>query len=190
MKNNFVNSTVKEYLNQVGSKHCTPGGGNVLGLVNSLACGLVLMAARIKGHKELAKRLLHLKKLSIKTAQMDSFKFEKVMQAYRKKDQAKLPEALKAAAGVSLDTAGHSMALLKLINNLDLSEFTNILPDIIIAVELAGVCIKGSLCNCKTNLTMLDKPEITGNLQKQVKTIEGNFENIRATLEKNKFLDL
>ncbi|MGM0442028.1 MAG: cyclodeaminase/cyclohydrolase family protein [Elusimicrobiota bacterium] len=185
MKNNLSEISLNKYLKQVSSENSTPGGGNVLGVVNSLASSLILMAVRIKSDTGVEEKLEKIKEKSLDFAQKDSCKFEKVMEASKNKSD-KLPAALQEAAKVSLDTARLSLELLNLIQKLELSEYDNLISDISIAAKLSRVCIKGSLLNCKINLNMLNEKSAAEDINKKREEIEGKFNDISLRLSKKK----
>jgi formiminotetrahydrofolate cyclodeaminase len=99
------NQTVEEFLEQVADKNPTPGGGSVAAVTAALAASLVEMVCNLtigkKGYEEVEARVKNIsQKVSeirlelMDLADADSEAFQKVMEAYKTKDNSKIKAAL------------------------------------------------------------------------------------------------
>lgn len=110
------NQTVEKFLDNVASKTPTPGGGAVAAVTGGMAASLVEMVCNLTiGNPKyfnvqdemvkIAERVSELNGQLLKLADSDSEAFEKVMEAYKSKDKAKIKGALLTAVEVPRKTA-------------------------------------------------------------------------------------
>ncbi|MBN2407518.1 MAG: cyclodeaminase/cyclohydrolase family protein [Elusimicrobia bacterium] len=155
----LTESSLGGYIEKLSSDSGTPGGGNALGVIGSMACALLLMSLRIAVLKKdrqngealaAESRLLGIQKKMLSLAEEDSARFKEVLAAWRQGGE-KLQAALKASALVSLEIAEKSCELLDVAGSLDLGKFANIITDVGISSELAGSCFRGGMMNYHIN---------------------------------------
>lgn len=187
----IFNGSVKNYIDKVASSASTPGGGNVIASVNSLAASLMLMSLRIAILKKdnppeealnLEKELMAIKAESLELAEADSREFKKVMKNWSKGGQM-LEESLKSAAEVSLNISLKSFELIKLIDDQDLNDYKNIITDVAIAVYLGESSFRGGIANSVINAKLLSREENKSEIFKRQKNIEIKFKGLVEKLK-------
>lgn len=190
----FINEPLKEYIDKLSSASSTPGGGNAIAVVNSLAAGLLLMSLRIvilkkePDNSEIQKLellLIDIQKKSISLAEEDTLRFKQVMSCW-KDGGVKLHKALLSSAKVSLDISKVSVGLIDLIGMQDLERFNNIITDVAIAIEFARSCFVGGIYNFLINVKSLDV-DLYSELKTEKEKLENKFNiGYQNTLKKVK----
>ncbi|MGM0568352.1 MAG: cyclodeaminase/cyclohydrolase family protein [Elusimicrobiota bacterium] len=181
--------TLNKYIEDVSSSAATPGGGNVAGVVNSLACSLMLMSLRIALLKkdpdnvfgrELEKEVESIKKLSLELASRDSLYFNELMKNYKKGGE-ELNDSLKKSAVVSLDISEAALELVRKIKSIEIQKFKNIITDVGISLQLASAAFKSGVMNYKINISALKEP--AGDLEEKEKKFSSDFNQIFPVLK-------
>ncbi len=166
---------MKDYIESLSSSDSTPGGGNAVGVVNSIATGLMLMSLRIAILKKVGdieeplrfeKQLLDIQKKSLELADEDIEKFKEVMASWKIGGE-RIEKALKESAEVSLEISNQSLELIKLIGMQDIDSYTVILTDVAISLELAGACFRSGIINYKINVKGMKNQVAYNSLRKK-----------------------
>jgi formiminotetrahydrofolate cyclodeaminase len=162
------NQTVEEFLGSVASKTPTPGGGAVAAVAGAMAASLVEMVCNLTIGKKsypdvqdemirVAERASEISQQLLDLADKDSEAFEKVMEASKTEDKAKIKGSLLAAIEVPEKTA-------ELCENVrELAEITaklgnvNAHSDAMSAEHLAFAAIQSAQENIEINKKMLAK---------------------------------
>lgn len=116
---------IEKFLEDLGSKSPTPGGGAVAALTGAMAASLVEMVANLtigkKGYEKvntesekIRNEALILKRELLKLADADVKVFNRVMAAYKSKDKEEIKKALKLA----IEVPGEVARLSKKVGNL------------------------------------------------------------------------
>lgn len=152
--------TVEEFLNDLASSRPTPGGGAVAAVTAATAAALVEMVAALTkdGHinhvgekaKELKEKLLHL-------ADEDVAAFNRVMEAYRSKDNEAIKKALNGAIVVPEQTKEYACLIEELAEICEKEGNKNAVSDAKTAVYLAQAAQKSAEENIKINKDSLGK---------------------------------
>ena len=159
-------SSVLPFLDSIASKNPTPGGGSVAALTGALAAALVSMVANLtlasqkyaKVHNEIKKILAKSEKLRQELYDLiekDAQSYNKVIQAYKTKNQNLIQKALKEAALTPLKTAQTAAKLLGLIKIVTKKGNKNASSDCGVALHLAKATIKSALLNVNINLSLI-----------------------------------
>jgi len=150
---------LQKYIEDVSSSSGTPGGGNVLGTVEALSCGLMLMSLRIavlkKGDSapefhDLEASLIEFQESAVLFAHEDSKRFSRLMSCW-KEGGSKLESAVKSCADISVDIAELALNIMELIDRQNMEKYKNIITDVGIAFELAVSCFRGAEMNYRIN---------------------------------------
>ncbi|MFW6173379.1 MAG: cyclodeaminase/cyclohydrolase family protein [Elusimicrobiota bacterium] len=168
-----INKSLQDYINDVSSQKSTPGGGNVVGVVSSFGCALMLMSIRIgvlakepdsRLERDSEEELLKLRQEFIILSERDSKKFKQVIKNWKKRGE-ELENALKGAAEVSLEMAELNVKLIDLIEKQNLERLRNIVTDVGISLELARACFNGGIMNYKVNKKAVKKQDTIEKLE-------------------------
>ncbi|MDA3792908.1 MAG: cyclodeaminase/cyclohydrolase family protein [Elusimicrobia bacterium] len=191
----ILDGSLKSYIDKVASSAGTPGGGNVIATVNSLAASLMLMSLRIAILKKesdsaealkFEQKLLDIKEKSLELAEEDSREFKKVMK-YWSEGGKYLEKSLKSSAAVSLKIAQKSVLLIELINSQDLSLYKNIITDVAISFYFAEATFRGGIANTIINAKLLKSKDNKSEILKMQTDIEKRYtdlaENLKDKLE-------
>ncbi len=169
MAERYINSSIKEYLDDLASKKPAPGGGSVGALAASLAAGLVSMVVNFSlgkdspHEKQLKEILMKSEEIREKSGELidedikvyselsDVFKLSKE-DSHRKE---KVQQALKKAASVPLAIARSGLEIMQL--NKELLSICNerLISDIGVSVSIAFSAVEIGALNVKINLSSI-----------------------------------
>ena len=162
------NQTVEEFLNQVADKNPTPGGGAVAAVTGALAASLVEMVCNLtidkKGYedvgprvKDISQKVMEIRLELMDLADADSEAFQKVMEAYKTKDNAKIKAALYWAIEIPDKTKQLSEEIQEMA--LEIAKIGNksAYSDAVSAESLANAAIEATGENIEINKKMLAK---------------------------------
>ena len=170
--------TIKQYSLLLEEKKATPGGGSALSLVLELAIDLVLMCCNftidkknyenVQDEIKIVRMILSSMKEEVHTLiDEDGVAYDKLMEAYRSKDENKISKASVYACEVpyqlfklARDTEKIATKISKICNQ-------NLVSDALIAIDLAKSVYPG----CKANINC-------------------NIDNILNEDDKNKYLEI
>ena len=167
----FLDYTLKEYINQTDSEEPTPGGGSVAALAGSLGTALAKMLAHLslgkkkfldapKKEKEqfiyAAKEIDHYKYELMNGIDTDAISYKAVLQAYRSKNHQDIQVALDASANVALDLQEYSAEALSFLPKLIKLGNKTLYSDLIAAAFLLESCCEICALNVKANADLLE----------------------------------
>ena len=133
--------TIEAFLEELGARKPTPGGGSVAALSGALSAGLVCMAAEFSRNKDVSEEARTL---------MDTLThlIDRDAKAFAAGD-------LREATQVPLQTAKHSYAVLKLAGTLLETCNPKVITDIGVATKMAESAVKGAMLNVEVNLVSI-----------------------------------
>ena len=133
--------TIEEFLDELGARKPTPGGGSVAALSGALAAGLVSMAAEFSGNRAASQEARTLMSSLTHLVDRDA-------EAFASRD-------LREATQVPLQTAKHSYAVLESAAALLETCNPKVITDIGVAAKMAEAAVTGAMLNVKVNLISL-----------------------------------
>lgn len=153
---------ISKFLEEVSSKSPTPGGGSVAAITAATASSLVEMVCNLtigkekykkseNGLKKIRKEVLELRIKLTNLADEDSRAFEKVMSAYREKDNRKIKLALKEAVRVPTKVKKLARKVKFLAEKVEEMGNKNAVSDARTAKYLSVAAIKSAEENIKIN---------------------------------------
>jgi formiminotetrahydrofolate cyclodeaminase len=181
---NLLNGDITGYIEKLSSSAGTPGGGNAIGLVNSFACGLMLMSMRIAILKknpqdadilDFERQIETIQKRSLELAEKDSIKFKEVLSVW-KEGGAKLENALRESAIISMEISRQALKLIEIISSQDLKRYVNIITDVGISAEFAGACFRGGIMNYKINAKGIKNSGAIEGLNEEITSMDERFQ--------------
>ena len=141
------NQTIIDWLDDLGSKEPTPGGGAVAGLNGAIATSQLKMICEYTKDEEIQAKTnyLGLKVLTfLELAEQDSENYLKVRQAYKTKVENQIQITLINAAEVSIDIVANCEDLILFIEK-NLEKFNkNFFADLIVVVANLKASIRSS----------------------------------------------
>lgn len=150
----IAKQTFEKFLEELGSKSPTPGGGAVAAVSGAMAASLVEMVCNLTKKEDLsatAKKARSLKQKFLKLADADVAAFDKVMVAYRSKDKTKIKKTLKGAMAVPQEVADLSKEVEKLAWIAAKRGNKNAYSDARTAIHLARASVASAMENVKIN---------------------------------------
>ena len=164
--------SVKEFLDNVGSKNPTPGGGSVSAVSGAIAASLVEMVCNLTiGKKNFEKvqseveeikgKATNLKSELLNLADEDADAYTQVVEAFKtpKEDEerkTKIQKAFEKAALIPLETAKKSAEVLDFSERVSEIGNKNASSDALVAIYLSKTAIKGALENVNINLDSIE----------------------------------
>ena len=163
--------TIKQYSLLLEEKKATPGGGSALSLVLEIAIDLVLMCCnftidkknyeKVQDEIKIVRMILSSMKEEVhKLIDEDGVAYDKLMEAYRSKDDNKISKASIYACEVpyqlfilARDTEKIATKISKICNQ-------NLVSDALIAIDLAKSIYPGCQLNIKCNVNHILDEEI------------------------------
>lgn len=168
--------SLSEFLDSLASKSPTPGGGSVAALSGSLAAALLSMVANLT--KEMSASLNETEKLRQELYELieeDAKAYDKVMSAYKNKNEAEIQNALKYATETPLKTAETTLKLLPHLKILQEKGNKNASSDCGVAKHLIDAAVKGAILNIKINLQYIEDKKYRNEMEEKCLTIEENL---------------
>jgi len=162
------NKTFKRFLEELGSKNPTPGGGAVAAMSGAMAASLVEMVCNLTKDKRantLKTKALKYKKEFQKLADDDVDAFNLVMKNWKTN---KRKSSLKKAADVPLKVALLSVEVEKLAKQLIKFGNKNAYSDTKTAIHLSKAAKASALENVKINLVMIKDKRFTDRVKKAI----------------------
>lgn len=156
------NQSVIDWLNDLGSKTPTPGGGAVAGLNGAIAAAQLKMVCEYTKEdkiRENAEALTGSISEFISLSEEDSRVYSKIREAYESKDEAKIAEASEASIKVSSDIVTKIEEILVYISE-NLNSFNkNFSPDLIVTLANIKATLRGSSAMIRVNMKALEEKE-------------------------------
>ncbi|MEK7497502.1 MAG: cyclodeaminase/cyclohydrolase family protein [Patescibacteria group bacterium] len=146
--------TIKKFLDELGSKSPTPGGGAVAAVSGAMAASLVEMVCVLTkngGLKNEASKATKIREKLIKLADDDVSAFDGVMKAYRAKNKVQIKKSLKVAMDVPMKVALLSKDIQKLALIVAKKGNKNAYSDAKSAFHLAKAAEASAMENVKIN---------------------------------------
>ena len=163
---NFENITIKEYLDLLGMKKSTPGGGSSLALVllNAISlCEMVCNFTKDKvGYESFRKQVIkyqneleQIKKEAYILLNKDSESFLKLMDAYKQKDEKLIEESSLEACEVPYSLYCLTKRVEEISMDLSTNGNKNVISDSIIGHDLCLAIYNGCKLNIKANINAI-----------------------------------
>lgn len=160
------NQKIEEFLESVASVSPTPGGGSVAAVTAALAASLTEMVCALtvgrKGYEEVEARVREIAGIMkearlnlLDLADADSDAFDKVMQAYKTKDNAKIKAALYWAVEVPKKVAEAADEIRILALEMSKIGNKNAYSDVASAEYLANAAYESAQENVEINIKTL-----------------------------------
>jgi formiminotetrahydrofolate cyclodeaminase len=179
-------TTVRDWLDKLGSKTPTPGGGAVAALNGAIAAAQLKMVCEYSKDQDVNEKASLLgKKIEtfLRLAEDDSEAFLKVSEAYRSKDVEKIDSTLRSAIQVSAAVIDDSEDLLSFCeaNHQNFNRRLN--ADVITALVNLRAAVSSAQAMEKTNMDSIkgSKPESLENYSSEIiERIDKLAEKIKA----------
>lgn len=176
-------ATVQEtFYDEVASSSPAPGGGSVAASAGALAAALSAMVCRLSVNKkkyadvkdelsEIRDKCDDFRKELEELIETDKEAFNKVMEAFKTKDDAVIEEANKHAASVPLTVMQKSLEILKLAEVVANKGNENSVTDAGVAGLMGQAAIEGAGYNVKINLTSITDASFVDDMRKKADSI-------------------
>lgn len=202
----YIDTTIREYLNQIESGEPIPGGGSAASLVSSLGAALTLMTSNFSIDKEYFKKLDPNIQEKVREAHRDIKKsidnfnrfidedaegFASVILAYDEKipeskddKKKRLEEHYKKALQSPLKCSRESLKLLKLQDIIVEYGNDETITDVGVGIILVYAALEGSLISVKINLNYIDDKDYKEEIEDEIKKIYKEASDITNCLRK------
>ncbi|MEW5826740.1 MAG: cyclodeaminase/cyclohydrolase family protein [Candidatus Bipolaricaulota bacterium] len=167
----MIGESIGSYLDRLGSREPTPGGGSAACLCGAVASSLGRMVVDVAALREPGTATEDLRRAFdahreefLRLAGEDETAFRSVMAALRlpKTDPRRseaVQDALEAAARPPLRAAEAAAALLDDLSTATAFASRHIASDVVVAAHIALACLRASVANVEVNLKSLRPPE-------------------------------
>lgn len=204
----LIETSVKDYINQVKSGAPTPGGGSVAALAASLGAGLTSMVGNLtigkKAYEELKDstkgefekafseiqdsidKLNHIVDEDTKAFDgvMEAFKLPKETEEDKEKRSAAIQAGYKEALEVPLKCAEECYRVLELQNVFAHHGNINAITDVGVGALLASTGLEGAILNVKINLQGIKDEEYKKSMEERSNKLLEDGKNLEAELMK------
>ncbi|GFN37165.1 cyclodeaminase/cyclohydrolase family protein [Tepidimicrobium xylanilyticum] len=204
----LIESSVKEYIEQVASKEPTPGGGSVAALAGSLGSALTTMVGNLtigrKMYEELDEEIKNemeqnfevLKKSIEELSRIvdeDTKAFDKVMEAFKMPKETEeekkarteaIQKGYKIALEVPLRCAEECFKVLKLQRVFANYGNVNAITDVGVGALLAATGLEGALLNVKINLLSIKDEQYRAEMEEKINKLLKEGTEIKEELLK------
>ncbi|MDO8734340.1 MAG: cyclodeaminase/cyclohydrolase family protein [Elusimicrobiota bacterium] len=205
MEKKYLNSSLKEYLNDLSAKLPAPGGGSAAAVVSATGVSCLLMVANFtlnkKGYekyndviKEIIAILSESQKSVCELIDEDVTAYTVLAVAYKlpkntddeiKERKEKIQEALKNSLSVPCKIFEISVAVLTSAERLTEIGNKNLLSDVACGVSILRAGIESAKFNIDINLKFMDDADFKEETKiKYEKTMKGAFEEIEKIIKK------
>lgn len=164
---------IEDFLGAIASDKPTPGGGSAAAVTAGIAASLVEMVCALtvtkKAYeeawgraKDIAERMVEIRAELMDLADADSDAFEKVMEAYKTKDKAKIKAALYWAIEIPQKTADLSREIQEMAMEMVKIGNKNAYSDAMSAEHIANAAFESAQENIEINkkaLVLVDSQE-------------------------------
>jgi len=181
----FLQGSVRQYLDRLASGDPTPGGGSAAGLTGATSAALLCMSARFTVGREKyaafaenAGRVLAEAEILRETLQClmeedaaayagyrAAVSLPKETDAQQLARTAALQEATKTSARVPLEIAGHSYRLLELACILAGNCNPYLISDVVVATHAALAAVRSAVINVRMNLSTLQDTSFVSEIE-------------------------
>lgn len=197
-ENSLVDTTVRDFVDELSTESPAPGGGSVSALSGALSGSLTAMVANLtygkKGYERQTKRMnevaIECQKLKdelLRLVDLDTEAFNKVMDSRRlpkkteeekRKREEAIQQATKQAANVPLSVMKIAMKVLECVDIVSKYGNVNSISDVGVAVLTSNTAIKGAGYNVLINLPEISDKEFCDSMKKEVSEVNGNAEKM------------
>ncbi len=182
----MMEESVKEFIDKVASSSPTPGGGSIAALAGAMAGSLAEMVCNLtigkkkyadveEDMKILRKKCEGIRKRFMELVDEDAAAFDKVMEAFKKKEG--IQNALKLAAEVPLDTARESISLLNLLKEIAEKGNKNSISDAGVAALMAQASFNSAILNVRINLKEMEDMDYRKRKENEMAEMKDEMEN-------------
>lgn len=194
----YLNTSLKEYLDQLASDQPIPGGGGTSALVAALGISLILMVGRItvkkldkNGQKRVGRAIEFLERLR-KNAEdavdLDPKVYEEVIQSYKKAKQATEPEkgqvliqtALANSFRLQADLALLVAMAKELLNTVKHYAKGSIGNDLIVAGGLLDGAFQGAVATARINVVYMKAGKERNHFERALEKVEQKYKRIKV----------
>ncbi len=181
-------TSLNDWLEKLGSKSPTPGGGAVCALNGAIAAAQLKMVCEYTKNEEVNKNAESLNQ-KIETffdlAEADSKAFKRVSEAYKTKNPKEIEDSLLAAIQVSVDVTANCEALIVFIEKNYQKFNTNLKADLVVVLVNLKASIEGATAMEKTNLYAIkgNKPEGALDHINFCEELVGQLDDLKAKIE-------
>ncbi|SJZ69039.1 cyclodeaminase/cyclohydrolase family protein [Selenihalanaerobacter shriftii] len=191
----FSDYTLEEFVNELGSKSSTPGGGSTAGLGGALASSLALMVIKLTKDSDLDKYTADLNDMKSEALELideDSESFDKVMSAFKlpketeeeKEERSKeIQKALKGASITPLNTMKLGLKVLEIAKEVAKEGNPNAASDVGVAGLMALSTVKGGSYNVLINAQSLKDEKVSKELKDEANDIIAKAEKLANEIE-------
>ncbi|MEO0120946.1 MAG: glutamate formimidoyltransferase, partial [candidate division WOR-3 bacterium] len=187
------------FLSEVASPSPTPGGGAVSALTANLGTSLLIMVCNLtigkKSYIEYEDKMKELRsKLDVyaqrfyNLIQLDCDAFNRVMDAFKSKEENKMEQALKEAINVPFEVMEKSLEVLKLSPFIAEYGNKNAISDCGVGINLLYSAMKGAYYNVLINLVSLKDEEFKKEKKEKSISLLKEGEKLLKELEEKVFL--
>lgn len=180
------NENIADWLNKLGSKTPTPGGGAVAGLNGAIATAQLKMVCEYTKEDKIRENADSLE-LTIQEflsfADDDSKVYSQIREAYASKDDGKIAEASEASIKVSSDIVTKIEEILVYISD-NLNSFNkNFSPDLIVTLANIKATLRGCSAMIRVNMKPLENKESADQTIKKCNKLLYDASDLINTLE-------
>ncbi|MBI5573915.1 MAG: cyclodeaminase/cyclohydrolase family protein [Elusimicrobia bacterium] len=192
----YINSSIKKYLDDLSAKLPAPGGGSAAALVSATGISCLLMTANFtvekkgyEAHQDEIKNILT--KLATLNSQLsilideDVNAYTTLSEAYKTKTKEKIQDALKNAMLVPRKIFETSVEAIPIAMRLSEIGNKNLLSDVSCGVSMLRSGIESAKCNIDINLKFIDDADFKEETKIKYENImKDAFEEIEKIIKK------
>lgn len=191
----YYNSEIQVFLDELGSKNSTPGGGSAAALTGALNAAVVNFIANLTIGKEKykdvedeAKSILdesnQIKREMLKMMDEDSEILSKILASYKTGNKAETKIICKDAVEFSLDMTQRAVRLMEL--TLEISKIGNkmLASDFEVAAYIGDAAVGSAIANIKINLKSLDDEDYKENIKKEYQKLQKKSAELKEEIIK------
>jgi len=191
----YYNSEIQVFLDELGSKNSTPGGGSAAALTGALNAAVVNFIANLTIGKEKykdvedeAKSILdesnQIKREMLKMMDEDSEILSKILASYKTGNKAETKSICKDAVEFSLDMTQRAVRLMEL--TLEISKIGNkmLASDFEVAAYIGDAAVGSAIANIKINLKSLDDDDYKENIIEEYQKLQKKSAELKEEIIK------
>jgi formiminotetrahydrofolate cyclodeaminase len=189
----YNNSSIEDFLNELGSKNSTPGGGSAAALTGALNAAVVNFIANLTIGKEKykdvedeAKSILtesnQIKREMLKMMDEDSEILSKILASYKTGNNAETKSICKDAVEFSLDMTQRAVRLMELTHEISKIGNKMLASDFEVAAYIGDAAVGSAIANIKINLKSLDDNEYKSNVKKDYKALKDKSSKLKKEI--------
>lgn len=184
----------ESFYDEVASSSPAPGGGSVAASAGALAASLSAMVCRLTVGKQqyavvkeeladIRDKCDPLKDELVELIDTDKEAFNKVMEAFKTKDDAKIEDANKYAASVPLTVMEKGLEVLKMTEVVAAKGNENSITDAGVASLMAMAAIEGAGYNVKINLTSINDKDFAQKMTNDANNIIAEGQSVALKIK-------